>query len=53
MVSEFTGAIPPAQIEQFLDGFVPSDADKLAAAGDEASLREALELDPRTPRPQR
>jgi putative thioredoxin len=47
VVSEFTGAIRPAQIEQFLDELVPSAADKLAAAGDETSLRNALELDPR------
>ncbi len=47
VVSEFVGAIGPAQIEQFLDGFVPSAADKLAEADDEASLRKALELDPR------
>ncbi|HEY7152156.1 MAG TPA: tetratricopeptide repeat protein [Solirubrobacterales bacterium] len=47
VASEFVGAIRPAQIEQFLDGLVPSAADKLAAADDEASLREALELDPR------
>ncbi|TMK69048.1 MAG: tetratricopeptide repeat protein, partial [Actinobacteria bacterium] len=32
---------------QFLDGIVPSPADKLAAADDEDSLRKALELDPR------
>src|SRR4051812_32630088 len=47
VVAEFTGAIPPAQIEQFLDQIVPSPADKLAEAGDEDSLRKALELDPR------
>jgi putative thioredoxin len=47
VVSEFVGAIRPAQIEQFLDGLVPSAADKLAAAADEESLRKALELDPR------
>jgi putative thioredoxin len=47
VVAEFTGAIPPAQIEQFLDRIVPSPADKLAADDDEASLRRALELDPR------
>jgi putative thioredoxin len=46
VVSEFTGAIPPAQIERFLDSLVPSPADELAAAGDEDSLREALRLDP-------
>jgi putative thioredoxin len=47
VVSEFVGAVPPAQIEQFLDRVVPSPADKLAAAEDEESLRKALELDPR------
>jgi len=47
VVAEFTGAIPPAQIEQFLDKVVPSQADKLAESGDEDSLREALELDQR------
>jgi putative thioredoxin len=47
VVAEFTGAIPPPQVEQFLDGLVPSPADELAAADDEASLRKALELDPR------
>lgn len=47
VVSEFTGAIPPAQVESFFDALVPSEADELAAKGDEASLRRALELDPR------
>lgn len=51
VVSEFTGALPPPQIESFLDALVPSEADRLAAqgseAGDEARLRRALELDPR------
>jgi putative thioredoxin len=47
VVSEFVGAIRPAQIEQFLDALAPSAADKLAAADDEESLRKALELDPR------
>jgi putative thioredoxin len=47
VVAEFTGAIPPPQVEQFLDGLVPSPADELAAADDEESLRKALELDPR------
>ncbi len=49
IASEFTGAIPPAKIEEFLDGLVPSEADQLVAAGDEASLRAALEVDPRHP----
>ena len=47
VVAEFTGAIPPAKIERFLDGLVPSEADELVAAGDEASLRQALAADPR------
>ena len=47
VAAEFTGAIPPAQIEQFLDQIVPSPADKLADSDDEESLRKALELDPR------
>jgi putative thioredoxin len=47
VVDEFTGAIPPAQIEQFLSRIVPSPADRLAAAEDEESLRKALELEPR------
>lgn len=50
VVAEFTGAIPPAQIDRFLDQVVPSEAEKLAAAaiatGDEEGLRHALELDP-------
>src|SRR6266545_6772097 len=46
VVDEFTGAIPPAQIEQFVTRIVPSPADRLAAADDEESLRKALELEP-------
>src|SRR5256885_9111050 len=45
VVAEFTGAIPAAQIEKFLDKVVPSQADRLAESGDEDSLRKALELD--------
>jgi putative thioredoxin len=47
VVSEFIGAVPPARIEAFLNEIVPSEADRLAEAGDEDSLRKALELDPR------
>jgi putative thioredoxin len=47
VVAEFIGAIPPARIEAFLNEIVPSEADRLAEAGDEASLRKAMELDPR------
>ena len=46
VVSEFTGAQPRAQVERFLDALLPSEADALVAAGDEASLRKALELEP-------
>ena len=46
VVSEFVGAQPPAAVEQFFDALVPSEADRLVAAGDEASLRRALELHP-------
>jgi putative thioredoxin len=46
VAAEFTGAIPPAQVKAFFDGLVPSEADRLAGADDEASLRRALDLDP-------
>jgi putative thioredoxin len=47
VAAEFIGAVPPAAIESFLDQLVPSEADRLSEAGDEESLRKALELDPR------
>jgi putative thioredoxin len=47
VADEFVGAVPPAKVEQFFDSLVPSKADELLAAGDELSLREAAELDPR------
>jgi putative thioredoxin len=47
VASEFVGAVPPAKVEAFFDTLVPSRADELLAAGDELSLREAAELDPR------
>jgi putative thioredoxin len=48
VVSEFTGALPPPQVERFFDALVPSEADELAGrTDDEAALRRALELDPR------
>jgi putative thioredoxin len=50
VVAEFIGAIPPAQIEAFLNQVVPSEADRLAESDDEESLRKALELDPRQAR---
>src|ERR1700742_2467874 len=47
IVDESAGAVPPAQVEAFFDGLAPSRADELLAAGDELSLREASELEPR------
>jgi putative thioredoxin len=46
VAAEFTGAVPPAEVDRFFDGLVPSD-DELRAraaieAGDESALREAL-----------
>src|SRR3954451_24762248 len=46
VVDEFTGAQPPLVVERFVAGLVPSEADELAASGDEQSLRRALEVDP-------
>src|SRR3954449_10002957 len=45
--AEFTGAIPPAEVDRFFDSLLPSEADELTAQGDEDSLRRALEVDPR------
>ena len=44
--AEFIGAQPPARVEAFFDALVPREADGLVEAGDEASLRRALELEP-------
>jgi putative thioredoxin len=49
VAAEFTGALPPAQVESFFDSLVPSEADELAASGEEGDLRRALELDPNHP----
>jgi putative thioredoxin len=49
IAAEFTGAIPPAEVELFFDRLVPSEADELATGQDEASLRRALELEPGHP----
>jgi putative thioredoxin len=46
VVAEFVGARPAPAVEQFLDSLLPSPADDLLARGDEASLRQALELQP-------
>jgi putative thioredoxin len=47
VVDEFVGAVPPAKVEQFFDTLLPSKADELLEKGDELSLREATELEPR------
>jgi putative thioredoxin len=47
VIDEFTGALPPPRVESFFDSLVPSRADELFAKGDELSLREAAELEPR------
>jgi putative thioredoxin len=47
VVSEFVGAQPAPAVERFFAALAPSEAEKLAAAGDEASLRRAVELEPR------
>jgi len=49
VVDEFVGAQPPTVVERFFDALVPSEADRLVAGGDEASLRRALELQPGRP----
>jgi putative thioredoxin len=47
VVDEFVGAVPRAKVEELFDSLVPSPADELLAKGDELSLREAAELEPR------
>jgi len=46
LVDEFTGAQPPLVVERFVQALLPKASDSLLAAGDEQSLREAIELDP-------
>jgi putative thioredoxin len=46
VVQEFVGAQPRAVVESFFDAVAPSEAELLAVAGDEQSLRRALELEP-------
>ena len=45
-VAEFVGAKPRGEVEAFFDALVPSEADSLVDAGDEQSLRRALEIAP-------
>lgn len=46
VVDSFVGALPEKSVRDFVDRLAPvvSEADRLVAAGDEASLRQALEL---------
>jgi putative thioredoxin len=48
VVDNFIGALPEAAVRQFVDRLAPapSEVDQLVAAGDEASLRQAVELEP-------
>ncbi|MHB8439956.1 MAG: tetratricopeptide repeat protein [Acidimicrobiales bacterium] len=48
IIDGFVGALPEAQVAEFVGKLspAPSEADQLVAAGDEASLRRALELEP-------
>ena len=51
VADEFTGALPPAEVERFFDRLVPSEQEVAATAaleaGDEDALRRTLEADPR------
>jgi putative thioredoxin len=51
VAEEFTGAIPPRQVEEFFDRLVPTEAalasEEAVRSGDEASLRLAVDADPR------
>lgn len=47
VVDEFVGAVPKVKVEELFDALIPSRADELLAAGDELSLHEAAELEPR------
>ncbi len=51
IVDQFIGALPEPQVTAFIAGLAPapSEADELVAAGDETSLRRALELEPDHP----
>jgi len=51
VVDQFIGALPEAAVREFVSRLLPapSEADKLIALGDEASLRRVLELEPDRP----
>jgi putative thioredoxin len=45
-VAQFLGAQPESQVRAFIEGILPSPSELARLKGGEASLREALELDP-------
>lgn len=51
VVDSFVGAVPEQAVREFVSRLAPiqSEADRLVAKGDEASLRQALELQPDHP----
>ena len=49
VADEFVGAVSPVVAGRFFAKLVPNEADALTAAGDEDSLRRALELEPGRP----
>jgi putative thioredoxin len=49
LVDEFVGAQGQQAVERFFEGLLPSQADQLAASGEEEDLRRALELEPGRP----
>ena len=51
VVDEFVGALPPAQVERFLDRIVPSEADALVAEGGEATCAARWSSSPAAPTP--
>jgi putative thioredoxin len=46
LAAEFVGVKSEAEVEQFFDALLPSEAETLARSGQEADLRRALELEP-------
>jgi putative thioredoxin len=49
VAAEFVGAQGPTQVEAIFDGLVPNETQALIDAGDEASLRQVLEVEPANP----
>ena len=51
IVDSFIGALPEPAVQEFVDRLAPAEteADRLVTAGDEASLRAALDLQPDHP----